>query len=417
MDTHWKVSNTNYQCFGGHFDGNGHTISGLYINSSDAHVGFFGYVYGASIMNLVVKGDTIVGRESVGGIIGHAEGKTTIRNCFNQCDISSSIRHSSENCSGGIVGYVNNYCTLTITNCYNTGRIISYSSGGIVGLVKQCTLTVSNCYNTGNIYSPNNDLSGCIVGYVINSKLNVTNCNYLSTCGGNNTYGGSPMSVANMRTAEFVDVLNAGTCAWEQDTMPYTNDGYPLLTMMITDANTDTATDLTAYSATLHGSVRVERATVVSKGFEYRAVGDSAYIVVPITQPTDTFSYLLNGLAINKNYEYRTFVKVAECIHTIYGEPQRFEISWLNDDTINIHDATMLRWVADKCNSGNSFAGKYIRLMNNIVLPKNVPNNMTSIGIYPNYPFCGTFDGNVCLSQTSILTSLTHHIRDSSATL
>ncbi|MBR4340753.1 MAG: T9SS type A sorting domain-containing protein [Bacteroidales bacterium] len=202
------------------------------------------------------------------------------------------------------------------------------------------------------------------------------------------------MSVANMRTAEFVDVLNAGTCAWEQDTMPYTNDGYPLLTMMITDANTDTATDLTAYSATLHGSVRVERATVVSKGFEYRAVGDSAYIVVPITQPTDTFSYLLNGLAINKNYEYRTFVKVAECIHTIYGEPQRFEISWLNDDTINIHDATMLRWVADKCNSGNTFAGKYIRLMNNIVLPKNVPNNMASIGSYPNYPFCGTFDGN-----------------------
>ena len=54
----------------------------------------------------------------------------------------------------------------------------------------------------------------------------------------------------------------------------------------------------------------------------------------------------------------------------------------------------MLQWVSDRCNGGVTFEGKYIKLMNNIVLPLNQPNNMTSIGSYPYYPFKGTFDGN-----------------------
>jgi hypothetical protein len=418
------VSNTNYQCFGGHFDGNGHTISGLYVKGKYVCTGFFGCTSDANIENTRLFSDSLVGTEFGenvfnhgriwsysekylfnGGFVGYSK-KTLIRNC---CFRGAIRSHSNLNgydagvsFTGGVVGFAD---SVIICNCYSIGSIFAHGrydyrcifAGGLIGFTFDTITRVINSYYTGkvyiSVYYSSSGNSGGVIGYTPLPN-GIINCYYLSTCGGNNTYGGSPMSAANMRTAEFVDMLNAGTCAWEQDTMPYTNDGYPLLTMMITDANTDAATDLTAYSATLHGSVRVERATVVSKGFEYRAVGDSAYIVVPITQPTDTFSYLLNGLAINKNYEYRTFVKVAECIHTIYGEPQRFEISWLNEDTINIHDATMLRWVADKCNSGNTFAGKYIRLMNNIVLPKNVPNNMASIGIYPNYPFCGTFDGN-----------------------
>ena len=475
------ISGTNYYSFGGHFDGNNHTVSGLYINSSANRVGFFGYTDGAMIENLSVNGDTVATSGNyAGGIVGVAAGVMLIKDCNNGCNVNCD---GSNMFSGGIVGYSNSVLTISnsynsgdvstndhsvpsigdaysggiigrsasstliINDCYNTGNIISvgygYSvSGGIVGYSN--STNISNCYNTGSINAAyyeeyDNPTSGGIVGFcnasnIINSYnvgtshkteyyhyiiqggavldtivflvkmktagivgsggATVVNCFYLDTCAANNTYGGSPMSAEIMRTAEFVGMLNNGSCAWEQVVAPMVNDGYPILTMIVEDAYTEPATDLTASSAILHGSIFVDHTTITSKGFEYRAVGDSVYTALNVTGNNEVFSYFLNGLTPNTTYEYRTFVNVAECPYTSYGATQTFEVSWLNADTIYIYNAGMLQWVSDRCNSGTDFAGKYIKLMNNIVLPLNQPNNMSSIGRYPNYPFRGTFDGN-----------------------
>ena len=405
------ISNTNYFSFGGHFDGNNHTVSGLYINSSANRVGFFGYTDGATIENLSVSGDTVItvgfsgssqnipSTISAGGIIGVSDA-TIIRNCMNACNINNahyfSHIHYTTYCSGGIVGRTNS--NTVILNCYNSGTVsymlgYNYYSnyyGGIIG-VDDNTVRIMNCYNVGTINYRNNIIGGGILG---GGNSSVTNCFYLDTCGGNNTYGGSPISADVMRTTEFVGILNNCSCAWEQDVAPYVNNGYPILTMIMDSAYTHPATDLTSTSATLNGSVSVEHATITTKGFEYRELGDSTFTTVSVTGNDNNFSYMLNGLTPNTTYEYRTFVNVAECPYTSYGDIQIFEVSWLNADTILIYDADMLQWVSDRCNSGTSFEGKYIKLMNNIVLPLNQPNNMTSIGTYPNYPFKGTFDGN-----------------------
>lgn len=405
------ISNTNYFSFGGHFDGNNHTVSGLYINSSANRVGFFGYTDGATIENLSVSGDTVItvgfsgssqnipSTISAGGIIGVSDA-TIIRNCMNACNINNahyfSHIHYTTYCSGGIVGRTNS--NTVILNCYNSGTVsymlgYNYYSnyyGGIIG-VDDNTVRIMNCYNVGTINYRNNIIGGGILG---GGNSSVTNCFYLDTCGGNNTYGGSPISADVMRTTEFVGILNNCSCAWEQDVAPYVNNGYPILTMIMDSAYTHPATDLTSTSATLNGSVSVEHATITTKGFEYRELGDSTFTTVSVTGNDNNFSYLLNGLTPNTTYEYRTFVNVAECPYTSYGDIQTFEVSWLNADTILIYDADMLQWVSDRCNSGTTFEGKYIKLMNNIVLPLNQPNNMTSIGTYPNYPFKGTFDGN-----------------------
>ena len=405
------ISNTNYFSFGGHFDGNNHTVSGLYINSSANRVGFFGYTDGATIENLSVSGDTVItvgfsgssqnipSTISAGGIIGVSDA-TIIRNCMNACNINNahyfSHIHYTTYCSGGIVGRTNS--NTVILNCYNSGTVsymlgYNYYSnyyGGIIG-VDDNTVRIMNCYNVGTINYRNNIIGGGILG---GGNSSVTNCFYLDTCGGNNTYGGSPISADVMRTTEFVGILNNCSCAWEQDVAPYVNNGYPILTMIMDSAYTHPATDLTSTSATLNGSVSVEHATITTKGFEYREPGDSTFTTVNVTGNDNNFSYMLNGLTPNTTYEYRTFVNVAECPYTSYGDIQTFEVSWLNADTILIYDADMLQWVSDRCNSGTTFEGKYIKLMNNIVLPLNQPNNMTSIGTYPNYPFKGTFDGN-----------------------
>ena len=423
------ISENNYYSFGGHFDGNNHTVSGLFINSDANRVGFFGYVDGAEIKNLSVSGDTVatisayaggivgyahastlkdcnnhcnvINAAFLGGIVGYARGATFIDNCFNVGNCISS--HSSSCHSGGIAGYI--YTNLTITrinNCYNKGNVSSsynsdsyyYSGGGIAGCVSGSgEAIIINCYNLGNVSSSSSSKGG-IIGSDNTYSLSVINCYYLESCGGNNNYGGSPMSSSAMQTADFVTILNNGSCAWEQDLPPYVNDGYPVLTMIMDSAYTELATDLTATSATLHGSITVEHATITSKGFEYRVLGYSTFTSVNVTNNDDTFFYTLNGLAPNTTYEYRTFVNVAECPYTSYGTTQTFEVSWLNADTILIYDTDMLQWVSNQCNSGTTFVGKYIKLMNNIILPLNQPNNMTSIGEYPNHPFKGTFDGN-----------------------
>ena len=135
-------------------------------------------------------------------------------------------------------------------------------------------------------------------------------------------------------------------------------------------------------------------ATLVSRGFEYCITGSPNYTTIHVDGITSIYTEQLSGLQANSTYEYRAFLNIAESPTTYYGETKTFFVSWLNQDTIYINDADMLHWVADQCNSGTTFQGKCIMLMNDITLPLNVPNNMTSIGSYPDCPFKGTFDGN-----------------------
>lgn len=463
----YYISGTDTQSFGGHFDGNRHIVSGLYINSSAKEVGFFGNTKGAMIKKLSIRGSSITttgghaggivgmassteiiacdntcnvsscgpileGHECVSGGIAGKVWETVITNCYNTGNISTSTTAPSSSCSsGGIVGAILGGSTVTISNCYNSGNVsASFStnalcrSGGIVGSINETTI-INTCFNVGNVYSTtsfNSSCSGGIVGSssgtntitnsynigIVSSSnytggivsldldqngCNVTNCYYLNNCGGNNTYGGIPMSDAAMKSVDFVDMLNNCTCSWMFDNANM-NNGYPVLTMVSYSAGTLNATGITATSAILKGFVTIDNTSVISKGFEYRKAGDLNYTSINITNNSDYFSYNLTGLATNTTYEYKTFLNVADCSVTSYGDIRTFALSLLNNDTICIYDGDMLRLVSEQCNSGTTFEGYCIKLMNDITLPLNVPNNMTSIGAYPNYPFKGTFDGN-----------------------
>lgn len=55
--------------FNGVFDGNGHMISGLYIDSDSDYQGLFGRIDGGVVQDLTVDG-TVKGDEYIGGIVG-----------------------------------------------------------------------------------------------------------------------------------------------------------------------------------------------------------------------------------------------------------------------------------------------------------------------------------------------------------
>lgn len=183
----------------GTFDGQGHTIKGLYVNSaSDAYVGLFGCLEGAAVRNLTVDG-YVQGYKTAGGIAGYAS-NAAIENCSNHC----SVTGSSTSKIGGIAGL--NFDGAKIIDCYNVGTIIRNSTvfefcGGIVW---GNAGTVSNCYNVGTISG--NVYDGEIVG---RNSGTVENCYYLAgtnldAVGQSDSYG-KTTKTESKTAAEFAD--------------------------------------------------------------------------------------------------------------------------------------------------------------------------------------------------------------------
>ncbi len=136
----WKewtpIGTDNVVCYSGIFDGNGHTVSGIYFkNSSVNNVGLFGYIDKATIRNVGLENSYIEGKQYVGGVCGYNH-SGNIENCYN----SSKIIGSS--LVGGICGY--HYYGL-LSSCYNIGTVKGSSSsvGSICGGSEK---TIENCY-------------------------------------------------------------------------------------------------------------------------------------------------------------------------------------------------------------------------------------------------------------------------------
>ena len=113
--------------FGGIFDGNGHTISGLNVTGDGSYSGLFRYVQrGALVKDLTVKGTVSPAGsgEYAGGIAGSNSGSIT------GCTFEGTVKGSSY--IGGIAGI--NEKTGLISNCGSSGAISGdYFSGGIAG--------------------------------------------------------------------------------------------------------------------------------------------------------------------------------------------------------------------------------------------------------------------------------------------
>jgi hypothetical protein len=85
--------------FYGHYDGQGHTVSNLYINRPEEYdIGLFGFAEGAFISNLNLEDFQITGEENVGGLGGFFH-IMEISNCY-----CSGTVTAISNSAGGIAG-------------------------------------------------------------------------------------------------------------------------------------------------------------------------------------------------------------------------------------------------------------------------------------------------------------------------
>ena len=119
------------KAYSGTFDGQGHTISGLWHWWSTDDIGLFGNNKG-TIKNLGVVDSYLSGHVNVGGVCGRNGGSLT--NCYN----TGNVRGNET--VGGVCGMNSG----SLTNCYNTGNVQGKETvGGVCG---RNPGTITNCY-------------------------------------------------------------------------------------------------------------------------------------------------------------------------------------------------------------------------------------------------------------------------------
>ena len=186
----------------GIFNGNGFSVSGVYINSNSDYVGLFGeFGEEGEIKNLTVKNSYIKGKNKVGGICGYT--KANVTNCFFDGAVLGN---------GYVAGIVGYSVWNSISNCENSGNVWgagTYVSGIVSGDTSFGPNSISNCYNKGNVISTGNYTAGITAATDANSFSNCTNAGNIV---GVNYVGGL---VAKMEDVSLNNGANLGNISGE----------------------------------------------------------------------------------------------------------------------------------------------------------------------------------------------------------
>ena len=141
------------KAYTGIFDGNGHKISGLYIdNGTASNTGFIGYM-GASgqVKNLTISQSRISSTGNyIGAVAGDSKGDIT------NCHVTADVKVSGKGYVGGIVGELDS--NMSLSGCSNAGTVTATESyaGGIAGRIySNSSLALDNSWNKGDVRGKN----------------------------------------------------------------------------------------------------------------------------------------------------------------------------------------------------------------------------------------------------------------------
>lgn len=169
----WNSIGHSNLSFKGVFDGNDHTISGLYMPNALSYSGLFGQANGAIIRNVNINDSYIMGNTYIGGVLGLAFQNVTITNCSFDGFVAGQFR------MGGICGWVGHGGTH-ISYCGTSGSIGHAKSqhvGGIVGIMDGSVdnpNTIDNCFSTCKV-TFDFDNAGGICGH-LQKEQRITDC-------------------------------------------------------------------------------------------------------------------------------------------------------------------------------------------------------------------------------------------------
>ncbi|MDD6311163.1 MAG: hypothetical protein PUB09_04420 [Firmicutes bacterium] len=251
-------------CFKGIFDGKGHSISGIKVDTNAATVGLFGYLDG-TVKNLNLSGAVFSGNKECGAVCGILTENGRISN------IISNVAVSGKTKTGGICGFNANG---VITNCVNYADVVgttkvggvvgenwgkikksgnrgtvystmsgalTFGTGGVAGRSVSSSSMILSCYNTGNVVSTTTGTGG-VVGYTNGSGAKIY-CSYNTgdvtvkkdkhiVSSSSDNYSGGVVGVAGTYGVSVKRCYNAGEISTKHSTSGgiiglYDNDAAP----------------------------------------------------------------------------------------------------------------------------------------------------------------------------------------------
>ena len=208
-----------YRPCSGIFDGNGKTVSGVNINSSENHVGFFGgTMNGAVIEDLTVEG-TIKGGNYTGGIVGWNRDTLTISNCTSKVTVTGGAD------VGGIVGYAEtvsaNHAVL-LDSCVNEGALSgSHRVGGMIGRLWQNassgTAKIADCVNKATVTTSGGQAAGMLAWWAVSNgteqSVTISDCTNTGAATGGNGAGGCILGFGEIKTTAALTIKNCDNLA------------------------------------------------------------------------------------------------------------------------------------------------------------------------------------------------------------
>lgn len=345
--------------FGGIFEGNGHTISGLYTKKQ-YEAGFFSKLYeGAGkppvVRNLGIKDSYFEGTRYAGGIVGYIDQSALLVNVFSEATVVA--RGNAGGIAGAIISEEDWSClcappplakpalakpewpTMTpsnvtqIINAYNAGRITGESSyrdgvGGIVGEAQDFIL--ENVFNVGTI----SDRGDAIFGF-----QNLQKCFYDSSrhhveiknayYAGDATakYGGSKATANEFKDGTVLGKLQEGSygAAWEQK---IGTDPHPVLSSKVK----------------YYLDYKLNGGTNSDKNPKYYT-NDSAVILASPTKQGDTFEGWFTDILYKERID--TIKVGTKKYYTLYAKwESEYFVTYVANGGLNF-GINPLRWSAD----------------------------------------------------------------------
>ena len=369
--------------FKGHFDGKGHTVSGINVNlPSTDYVGLFASVSYATIQNLTLANSTICGGKYVGGIVGSGGStNTTIQNCH----VGSDVTVSGTDYVGGIVGHY-----ATVRGC--TGAATVTGTGNIVGGITGTANygVIENCLVYGGTVNGTN--AGAIAGTNNNSMGTLTNNHYTRVML-NNSEAWLDKGVG--------DGSQDGTC-YICAIIPYEG-----VTLSIPSVSATTEYP--------YDGLKIYPTGMTYKGQYYNYISNADAGIPGDVTFTATYTgsvpedYVLSGfgstsIADNKNVEMKWAATDGSATCTLrtnvatpyYIAPTFRNAIWGDGDGTQgnpyiIKTVRGMNELASRVNSGEGLGGKYFELGADITYD-GTENNYTPIGT-SDHPFSANFDG------------------------
>lgn len=353
--------------FYGTFDGDGHTIHNMAVNTKH-----YSYAQGANV--------------AMGGLFGYASGALRNVTIAEDCSIQVAAAGSQDIYAGGICGILNGGF---IDNCHNRANIETRAFGGdiyaagVVGL-DNSYLPVYNSSNSGNIVAESEYGEICASGLVaVNAYVvNGYNTGAVSAQGPIVYVGGISADYARLRNVYNTGAITATGTSGGVFINPITNN----VVADVENAYYDVACVADAPGADTVGT-GMQADEMKTADFAALLTSNAAAWMNAIPDAAQLCSWEIQA---NENNGYPVFGAAIEA-GGWWTSPGNYDTSWYDasQSEFSLSTPAQLAGLAYLVNQGNTFEGKSISLTNDIDLAglKWVPIGTTALA------FMGTFDG------------------------